>query len=444
MKQSVLVVEKTRPVLGQVSVPGDKSISHRAILLGSLAEGETVISNFLFSEDCLHTMSCLRELGAEIEVTDHTVVIQGKGPYGLGEPANILDVGNSGTSIRLLAGVLAGLGHYAVLTGDASIRSRPMKRIVEPLRRMGATVVGRRGGELAPLTILPGHRLHGIHYATPVASAQVKSCVLLAGLLAEGQTSVFEPSKSRDHTERMLRQFGVTVEENGNEITVYGGSALRGAKVDVPGDISSAAFVLAAAALIPDSRVKVVGVGLNPTRTGFLDVLAQMGAKVKINAIPGEIGLAEPVGDVTVEYAPLSAVEIDGPMIPRLVDEVPILAVLAACARGKTIIRNAEELRYKESDRLASVCEGLAKFGVEATTRPDGLEITGTQQLKCPREVDSHQDHRIAMSMSVLAARAVLRGGSPVTIRGASAIDISFPGFVDVMRSLGIYIQLAA
>lgn len=438
MHQTSLLVERAQPLCGQVSVPGDKSISHRAVILGSLAYGKTTIDNFLPSTDCLNTVNCLRKLGASIEVVGNTVIIHGHGPEGLTEPTDVLDVGNSGTTIRLLTGLAAGLGHYAVLTGDASIRRRPMQRIVEPLRRMGAVVMGRKGGKLAPLTIWPGYRLQGIHYETPMASAQVKSCILLAGLFADGQTTVLEPYKSRDHTERMLRRFGVTVEENGNMVSVSGRSVLKGTQITVPGDFSSAAFLLAAAALIPDSKVTVLDVGLNPTRTGFLDVLIQMGARIEVEVITRGAADAEPVGNVTVESAPLSAVEIDGQMIPRLIDEIPILAVLAACARGRTKIRNATELRFKESDRIAAICRGLAAFGVEVDVHPDGMEIVGAEKLLCPTTLEGCGDHRIIMSLSVLAARAVFSGKGPIAIRDASAVDVSFPGYLDVMHSLGL------
>ena len=422
-QSGVLTVAPGRPLRGLLRVPGDKSISHRAAILGGIAGGVTRVSGFLRAEDCLSTLRCLRALGVAIDEQRDTLVIHG-GP--LAEPGDVLDVGNSGTTIRLLAGVLAGQPFHSVLTGDASIRRRPMARIAEPLRQMGARISGRQGGRLAPLAIAGGS-LRAIAYATPVASAQVKSAILLAGLFAEGETSVAEPSQSRDHTERMLGAFGVPVRCEGLTARLTGPAALRGTAVRVPGDLSSAAYFLVAGALVPGSEVAVADVGINPTRTGVLDILRMMGACVEVRDEREEGG--EPVGTVAVHAGPLRGVLIGGTVIPRAIDELPVLAVAACLAAGETLIRDAAELRVKESDRVAVLARELGRLGADITPQPDGLVIAGGRRLHGGR-VRSGGDHRIAMALAV----AGLCADGPVIIEDSACVETSFPGFEAALR----------
>jgi 3-phosphoshikimate 1-carboxyvinyltransferase len=404
-------------------MPGDKSISHRAALVGAIASGVTRVEGFLRAEDCLATVRCLRALGVGIEETPEHLLIHGGL---LREPDDVLDVGNSGTTIRLLAGILAGQPFHSILTGDASIRQRPMDRVAEPLRTMGARISGRGGGRLAPLSV-EGGGLRGVSYVTPVASAQVKSAVLLAGLFAEGATAVTEPGLSRDHTERMLRAFGVPVTKDGLTVRVVGPASLRGTAVRVPGDISSAAYFLVAAALVPGSRVTVEDVGLNPTRTGVLDVLRMMGAEVEVGDLRDLAG--EPLGTVTVRASRLHGTLIAGELIPRLIDELPVLAVAACFADGETLIRDAGELRVKESDRIAALTRQLGRLGATIDAHPDGLAIVGRGRLRGGR-VASDGDHRIAMALAV----AGLRADGPVTIDDPACIRTSFPEFEAILR----------
>lgn len=420
-----LVVTPRSSLRGAVRVPGDKSISHRAALLGGLAAGTTTVEGFLRGEDCLATLACLRAMGVRIDDDGGRLVIHGGA---LAEPDDVLDVGNSGTTIRLLSGILAGQPFHSVVTGDASIRRRPMDRVATPLRRMGARISGRSGGRLAPLSI-DGGGLRGIAYETPVASAQIKSAVLLAGLFADGETEVREPSQSRDHTERMLGAFGVPVRRDGLAVRVSGPAALRGTALHVPGDLSSAAFLLVAAALVPGSEVTVEDVGLNPTRTGVLDVLTQMGADVRVRGQRDEGG--EPVGDVTVRASRLRGVTIGGALIPRTIDELPVLAVAACLAEGETVIRDAAELRVKEVDRIAALARELGRLGAAVEPRPDGLAITGVARLRGGR-VASDGDHRIAMAMAV----AGLCADGPVTIEDPACIQTSFPEFEETLRGV--------
>jgi 3-phosphoshikimate 1-carboxyvinyltransferase len=422
-QSEVLTVAPGRPLRGLLRVPGDKSISHRAAILGGIARGVTRVSGFLRAEDCLSTLRCLRALGVVIQEQGDVLEIEG-GP--LAEPEDVLDVGNSGTTIRLLAGVLAGHPFHSVLTGDASIRRRPMARVAEPLRQMGARISGRRGGRLAPLAIA-GAPLRGIAYATPVASAQVKSAVLLAGLFAQGETSVTEPSQSRDHTERMLSAFGVPVRHAALTARVIGPATLRGAAVRVPGDLSSAAFFLVAGALVPGSEVAVADVGINPTRTGVLDILRLMGAHVEVRDEREEGG--EPVGTVAVRAAPLGGIVIAGDVIPRAIDELPVLAVAACLAAGETVIRDAAELRVKESDRVAVLARELGRLGADIAPQPDGLVIAGGRRLHGGR-VRSGGDHRIAMALAV----AGLCADGPVIIEDSACVETSFPGFEAALR----------
>ncbi|MDQ7842749.1 MAG: 3-phosphoshikimate 1-carboxyvinyltransferase [Armatimonadota bacterium] len=419
-----VVVAPAARLAGTVRVPGDKSISHRAAILGALASGTTTIRNFLRAEDCLRTLECLRELGVTIEEDGAHLVVHGAAGR-LREPDRALDAGNSGTTMRLLAGVAAAQPIAVVLDGDASLRRRPMDRIAEPLRKMGA-YVGLRDGRYPPLRIT-GARLRGITYELPVPSAQVKSAVLLAGLLAESETVVVEPVPTRDHTERMLARFGVPIRRDGRRIVLPPGLPV-GCEVTVPGDISSAAFFLAAAARA-GSKVTVEDVGVNPTRTGVLEILEQMGAAVEQTS-PRDVG-GEPTAAVTVRGGRLRGVTIRGPIIPRVIDELPVLCVVAAAAEGKTVIRDAAELRAKESDRIAVIAAGLRALGVAVKERPDGIEIRGGGLRG--GVVDAAGDHRLAMAFVV----AGLFADAPVTVRGAEAVAVSFPGFFDTLDQLG-------
>ncbi len=415
---------------GAVRVPGDKSISHRAVMLGALASGDTCIENFLAGEDCLATVRCFRELGVEIAgpTGENTLFVRGRGPDALREPADVLDAANSGTTMRLLAGILAGLPFFSVLTGDPSLRRRPMRRVTGPLREMGARIWGRQGGEYAPLAVCGGG-LHGICYTLPVASAQVKSAILLAGLLARGRTTVTEPMASRDHTERLLKYFGARLEIAGNTISLEGGQQLSGRSLKIPGDISSAAFFIVAGACTPDSDLIIRGVGINPTRSGIIDVLRKMGAELELLNEREMSG--EPVADIRVKSSPLKGVVVAGDMIPRLLDEVPALAVAGAVASGETVIRDAAELKVKESNRLAVLTEELRKFNAAVEELPDGLVIRGGRPLR-GAVCASHGDHRIAMAMAV--AGLVARGKT--VIKDAECVAVSFPGFFDVLNSL--------
>ena len=410
-------------------VPGDKSISHRAVMLGAIADGTTRIENFLPGDDCHHTIECFQRLGVKIEREGATTLtVHGKGWKGLREPDQCLDVGNSGTTIRLLLGILAVSPFFSTVYGDASIARRPMARVVEPLRRMGARIDGRAGGRFAPLAVRGGE-LKGIEYHSPVASAQVKSCLLLAGLRAEGWTKVKEPHPSRDHTERMLKAFGAELSLGEGAVSVRGGQSLAGCHVRVPGDISSAAFLFAAALLVPGSRVTVRDVGINPTRTGILDVFRSMGAEVTVT--PTDQWCGEPVGDVTVAGGPLRGVEVGGDLIPRLIDEIPVLAVVATQAEGRTVIRDAAELKVKESNRIATVAEELRKMGAQVDETSDGLIIEGPTSLQGAL-LDSHGDHRIGMAMAV----AGLASEGEVRVKGAEAISVSFPNFAEILKEL--------
>jgi 3-phosphoshikimate 1-carboxyvinyltransferase len=416
---------------GRIQIPGDKSISHRALMLGALSEGTTTIQGLLLGEDPRSTAACFRAMGAQIsELNTERVTVKGIGMGNLLEPANVLDCGNSGTTMRLMLGILAShAGRFFTVTGDASLRSRPMSRVITPLRQMGAQIWSRQGG-FAPLAI-QGQTLQPIHYQSPMASAQVKSCVLLAGLMAEGETTVTEPAQSRDHSERMLRAFGatVTVDPETCSATVTGPAKLHGQAVVVPGDISSAAFWLVAAAIVPGSDLTVENVGVNPTRTGILDALAAMNADITLEN--ERIVAGEPVADLRVRHSGLKGCELGGAIIPRLIDEIPILAVAAAFAQGKTIIRDAEELRVKESDRLAVMASQLILMGAKVTEMPDGLEIEGGYTLT-GAAVDSYTDHRIAMSLAI----AALNAKGETTIHRAEAASISYPSFTPTLQQL--------
>ncbi|MEM9156308.1 MAG: 3-phosphoshikimate 1-carboxyvinyltransferase [Cyanobacteria bacterium P01_F01_bin.33] len=428
----VLKVSTCRQLRDRLSIPGDKSISHRALMLGALAKGQTTIRGLLVGEDPQSTAACFRMMGAEIsELNSELVKVRGVGLAGLQEPADVLPAGNSGTTLRLMMGILAAQsGRFFTVTGDQSLRSRPMGRVVKPLQQMGAQIWGRMGGDRAPLAVA-GQTLEGIHYHSPVASAQVKSCVLLAGLWARGETTVTEPALSRDHSERMLRAFGadIDVDVASRSVTVRSGAELYGQDAIVPGDISSAAFWLVAGAIAPDAELAIENVGVNPTRTGALDVLCAMGADITRENEREVAG--EPVADLRVRSSALRGCIIEGDIIPKLVDEIPILAVAAAFAEGKTTIRDAAELRVKESDRLAATASELSKLGARITELPDGLEIEGGYSLS-GAEVQSYGDHRIAMSLAI----AGLQASGETIIQGANSAAISYPEFAPTLQRL--------
>jgi len=419
---------------GTATVPGDKSISPRAGILGALADGATAVRGLLNAEDCVNTACAVTQMGVAIEGLGQTnVIIQGVGLQGLEPPRGTLDLGNSGTGMRLLMGVLAGQDFAATLTGDESLRRRPMDRIAEPLGQMGIQVEGHGPRCTPPVTVFGGVP-KPITYHTPVASAQVKSAVLLAGLYAAGRTTVIEPAQSRDHTERMLAAFGAQVDIEGLAVSVQGQPDLRGREVVVPGDFSSAAFLLVAGLLVPDSEVTVRGVLLNSTRTALLEILQRMGADVQVTN--ERLITGEPIGDITVRSGDLAATEVGGEEIPRMLDEVPILALAATQADGRTVIRDARELRVKESDRLATTAEVLSEFGARIAQQPDGLVIDGPTLLH-GATVDSHHDHRIAMMATV--AGLIGRGRSE--IHGTQCIATSFPEFVSILGNLGADIR---
>jgi 3-phosphoshikimate 1-carboxyvinyltransferase len=414
------------PLRGAISVPGDKSVSHRALLFGALATGETRVAGLLDAEDVRSTRRAVERLGAAVRTEGGLVVVTP--PEQLREPDDVIDCGNSGTSLRLLAGVLSGVPGLSVLTGDASLRRRPVRRVVEPLRRMGATLVARDGDRVPPL-VVRGGPLRGVAHVLPVASAQVKSAILLAGLFAGGETTVTEPERSRDHTERMLAGMGVPVRVDGLTVAV-GPSRPRGGRVDVPGDLSSAAFFLCGAAALPGSEVTVHGLGVNPTRTGLLDVLRAMGAEVALAAERDVAG--EPRADVTVRARDLRAAEIRGALVPRLIDELPVVMALATQAKGRTVIRDAKELRVKESDRLAAMGETLARAGARIELFEDGCAIEGPTRLRGV-EVATRLDHRIAMSMAIAQ---LFTGGEEVVLDDVACVATSFPSFFDLLDSL--------
>jgi 3-phosphoshikimate 1-carboxyvinyltransferase len=417
---------------GEITIPGDKSISHRALMLGALAEGETVIHGLLLGEDPRSTAACFRAMGAEItELNTEEVRVQGIGLGKLQEPIDVLDAGNSGTTMRLMLGILASHpDRYFTVTGDGSLRTRPMSRVIKPLTEMGAMIWGRKGDSLAPLAV-KGQVLKPFHYHSPIASAQVKSCIMLAGLMAEGRTTVTEPAVSRDHSERMMRAFGaeVEVDPDTKSVTVTGHPTLRGQTVVVPGDISSAAFWLVAGAIVPGSNLLVQNVGVNPTRTGVLEALQMMGADVTLENEREVAG--EPVADLRVKHSQLKACRIEGEMIPRLIDEIPILAVAATFAVGTTVIKDAAELRVKESDRITVMANQLNAMGAKVTELPDGMEIVGGTPLK-GAEVDSFTDHRIGMSLAI----AALMAAGTTTIHRAEAASISYPNFVVTLEAV--------
>ncbi len=422
-------------ISGKLRVPGDKSISHRAIILGSIAVGTTEISGFLEGEDALRTLQCFRNMGVVIQgPTDGVVSIQGVGLHGLKKPSAPLYVGNSGTAMRLLVGLLSNQHFDVQLTGDASLSKRPMKRVADPLNAMGARVETAENG-CPPLFIKGKNRIQSIDYHMPMASAQVKSCILLAGLYAEGETVVTEPAPTRNHTELMLRSFGYSVTAKDSRVSLHGGGQLNGISVDVPADISSAAFFMVAAAITPGSDIVLKHVGINPTRTGIINILERMGADISLSNKRYIGGEGEPVADIRVRYAPLHGIVIPKEQVPLAIDEFPALFIAAACAEGKTVLTGAEELRIKESDRIQVMADGLQTLGINAKTSEDGIVIDGGE-LK-GGQVDSFGDHRIAMAFSI----AGLRATSPVVIDDCANVDTSFPGFVALAKQSGMNIE---
>lgn len=431
------IVYKVAPggtVKGSIRVPGDKSISHRSIMLGSLAEGVTKVQGFLEGEDALATLQAFRDMGVVIEgPEDGCVTVHGVGLHGLKKPSGPLYVGNSGTSMRLLSGILAGQSFDAELTGDESLTKRPMNRVAKPLAEMGASIETAEEGR-PPMKIMGGSALKGMHYDMPMASAQVKSCLLLAGLYAEGETSVTEPAPTRDHTERMLRGFGYNVNTSGSTMSLSSGGKLTAANIDIPADISSATFFLVAGAITPGSDITLTHVGINPTRIGVINILNMMGANIELSN-EREVG-GEPVADIRLTYAPLKGIEVPESQVPLAIDEFPALMVAAACAEGTTVITGAEELRVKETDRIQAMIDGLKTLGIECHATEDGAVIQGGQLTG--GEVESFHDHRIAMSFTI----AALRANGEITVNNCANVSTSFPNFTQLAKEVGISLEV--
>ena len=422
-----MIFQSVKQMKGEVTIPGDKSISHRAVMFGSLADGTTEVTNFLQGADCLSTIDAFRKMGIEIENTQEKILIHGRGLHGLKAPSSILDMGNSGTTTRLISGILAGQAFESTLTGDASIQKRPMRRIMEPLSMMGGSIISINGNDCAPLRIT-GAPLHGIHYHSRGASAQVKSAVLLAGLYADGETLVTEPSLSRNHTEIMLRCFGADLTVENKTAKVCPEPRLQGQKIVVPGDISSAAYFIAAGLLVPGAEILIKNVGINPTRDGILKVAREMGGNI---TLLNENYDGEPTADLLVKHSRLHGIVIEGDLIPTLIDELPVINVMAACAEGTTVIRNAAELKVKESNRIDVMVRYLSAMGCDITGTDDGMIIVGGRPLH-GTEVDSHLDHRIAMSFAI--ASLIAKGETK--IKGSDAVNISYPDFYKDLRRL--------
>jgi 3-phosphoshikimate 1-carboxyvinyltransferase len=419
---------KATKLSGEITVPGDKSISHRTIMLGALAKGTTEVSNFLQGADCLSTIDCFRKMGIDIVNTSDTVIIKGKGLYGLSKPSQILDVGNSGTTTRIMSGILAAQPFETRLTGDASIQRRPMGRIIEPLSQMGASITSINNNGCAPL-LIKGSALKGIHYTSKVASAQVKSSILLAGLFADGETSVTEPYVSRNHTEIMLKYFGGNIQTLENTATVTPNPVLTGQKVMVPGDISSAAYFIAAGLIVPNSEILIKNVGINPTRDGIIQVCTQMGGNITLLNVNDTTG--EQTADILVKSSELTGIEIGGSIIPTLIDELPIISVLSCFAKGKTVIKDAAELKVKESNRIDVCVNNLTAMNADAVATEDGMIITGGRTLHGAK-LDSKLDHRIAMSFAI----AGLMAEGTTTIKDSECVTISYPTFYSDLASL--------
>ncbi|MEK4629260.1 MAG: 3-phosphoshikimate 1-carboxyvinyltransferase [Solibacillus sp.] len=413
---------------GEITVPGDKSISHRSVMFGSIAKGQTTVTGFLLGEDCLSTIDCFKKLGVKIDVDGTNVTIDSPGMDGWSEPSEVLYTGNSGTTTRLMLGILSGTKLHTVMTGDASIGKRPMRRVADPLRLMGAKIAGRENGQFTPLAI-QGSELKAIDYTMPVASAQVKSAILLAGLRAQGTTIVRENEVSRDHTERMLRQFGAQISVQDGVITFEGGQQLTGTHVNVPGDVSSAAFFLVAGAISKGSRIILNNVGVNETRDGIIEVLRKMGAKMTVQI--DEENAAEPTATISIESSPLKATTISGAIIPRLIDEIPIIALLATQAQGKTIIKDAEELKVKETNRIDAVVNELKKLGANIEATNDGMIIEGPTPLKSA-SLNTYGDHRIGM----MGAVAALIANGQVELDDSACIAVSYPTFFEHVEQL--------
>ncbi|MEN6390531.1 MAG: 3-phosphoshikimate 1-carboxyvinyltransferase [Syntrophomonas sp.] len=424
------VSECERPLKGELFAAPDKSISHRSIIFSGLGKGKGAVNNFLRAGDTMSTCGCMRSLGIEVIDRGGTMVVEGKGLHGLSEPVGILDCGNSGTTMRLLSGLLAGQGFLSLMSGDYSLNRRPMRRVIEPLTAMGAEIWGRAGGFYPPLAIKGSENLKGITYHMPVASAQVKSALLLAGLYAGGPTRIIEPEKSRDHTERMLQAMGADIEVQGLEITLKPGKELTPQEFFVPVDISSAAFFLVAALIVPGSEIIIRDVGINPNRSGLIEVLQAMGARITIDN-QRVIG-GEPIGDIVAGYSELHGTMVGGEIIPRLIDEVPILAVAMALADGESMVKDAGELRVKESDRIKAICSELGKMGAGIEELEDGFVIQGRPEGLKGAAVDSRGDHRIAMSTAI----AALKAGGETIVNNSEVVDISFPEFWPLLRKL--------
>ncbi len=421
--------QKASPLRGEIAIPGDKSISHRAVMFGAISDGTTKVTNFLQGADCLSTIDCFRRLGVEIENTPNRILIHGKGLHGLCAPSQILDTGNSGTTTRLISGILCGQKFETILNGDASIQSRPMKRIMEPLSQMGADIVSLKGNGCAPLRIREAAGLHGIHYQSPVASAQVKSAILLAGIYADGETRVTEPYLSRNHTELMLAGFGADIRSEGTTAVIAPQPHLRGRNIEVPGDISSAAYFIAAGLLVPGSEILIRHVGINPTRDGILQVVRDMGADITLLNEKNVGG--EPTADLLVRHSSLKGTTIGGAIIPTLIDELPILAILACFASGTTVIRDAQELKVKESNRIDVMVKNLSSMGAHIEATEDGMVIDGGYPLH-GAVIDSRLDHRIAMSFAI----AGLCAEQETQILGADCVKISYPDFYETLSAL--------
>lgn len=425
----VLIIENSHKALrGDIAVPGDKSISHRAIICGALAEGETIIDNILLSEDVLNTIDCFKQMGIDIKIDGNRGLIHGVGLDGLVKPESPLNCGNSGTTMRLLSGVLVAQNFSTILIGDNSLISRPMKRIIKPLSSMGGNIIGR-DGEYPPLEIQSTKDLNGIVYELPIASAQVKSAIILASLYASGKTTIIENKITRDHTERMLNYFGQSIVKNNGEIIVAKKHKLIGQQIYIPGDISSAAYFIVAASIIKGSHIIIRNVGINPTRDGIIEVLIQMGAN--INVFNKRIVNNEPIGNIEIKYSHLKACTIGGDIIGRLIDEIPIIVVAAALADGKTVIKDARELRHKETDRIKAMTMELNKMGAKIEELPDGMIINGVKSLK-PAKLNSYGDHRIAMALSI----AALCTNGKSAIEGFQSVNISYPSFYKTLDNL--------
>ncbi|MGQ0792755.1 MAG: 3-phosphoshikimate 1-carboxyvinyltransferase [Deltaproteobacteria bacterium] len=424
----VIIQGNARPLKGEFTPPGDKSISHRAALLGGICDGETTVRGFLSSDDTLSSVKAMQMLGVEVEFTSELLRIRGRGLHGLKEPDDVIDAGNSGTTSRLISGILSAQGFFSAITGDKYLRARPMERVVKPLSLMGARFSGRNGGKNLPLAI-QGGALRGVRYELPVASAQVKSAILLAGIYAGGETEVVEPTPTRDHTERMLAYFGAEVRREGRSVKVKTTSTLRGGEVVVPADISSAAFFIAAALINPNSQVLIRNVGVNPHRTGVINIFRQMGGRVEIlneREVSGE-----PIADLLASSSALRGIQIGGDLIARAIDELPVIAAAACFAEGETTIRDAKELRVKETDRIRATSAELQKLGADIQELPDGMIIKSGQQLRGAR-CDSWGDHRIAMSVAIAATRAT----GETEINGSECVSVSFPEFFEALRDL--------